>query len=156
MRWYSLSSSPSLYLIRAGSISESLLLSEKPRERRRLHRGQTSCLCAGGTFATRLNSNDACMGLPPDDMIGILTQTNIQNRISEEPNKRHLIQRCSCVISFRMPPLSLSLSPPLFRKGLHHVGIQSLWSFAPSFFIFFLQATFPWLKVTLSRMSRRG
>ncbi|MEQ2204571.1 hypothetical protein XENOCAPTIV_015391, partial [Xenoophorus captivus] len=33
---------------------------------------QTSCLGAGGTLATRLNSNYACMGLPPDDMIGIL------------------------------------------------------------------------------------
>lgn len=32
--------------------------------------GKTSCLDAGGTLATRLNSNYACMGLPPDDMIG--------------------------------------------------------------------------------------
>lgn len=35
-----------------------------------VHRGRTSCLYAGGTLATRLNSNYACMGLPPDDMIG--------------------------------------------------------------------------------------
>lgn len=44
------------------------------------------------------------MGLPPDDMIGILTQTNIQNRIREEPNKWHPIQRCSCVIAFKKIP----------------------------------------------------
>lgn len=35
-----------------------------------VHWGRTSCLYAGGTLATRLNSNYACMGLPPDDMIG--------------------------------------------------------------------------------------
>lgn len=46
------------------------------------------------------------MGLPPDDMIGILTQTNIQNRIREEPNKWHPIQRCSCVIAFKKNPYS--------------------------------------------------
>lgn len=108
-----------------------VLLSEKPGERCKLHRGQTSCLDAGGTLATRLNSNYACMGLPPDDMIGILTQTDIQNRIREEPNKRHLIQRCSCVISFT------NAFSPFFppRSGLHHFGIQSLYKvFAPGFF----------------------
>lgn len=36
---------------------------------------------AGGTLLAPFNSNCACMGVPPDDMIGILTQTNIQNRI---------------------------------------------------------------------------
>lgn len=56
------------------------------------------------------------MGLPPDDMIGILGQTNIQNRIREWPSKRHLIQRCSCVISFKMPSFFLS-SPPLSKVG---------------------------------------
>lgn len=124
-------------------------LSEKPGERCKLHQGQTSCLGAGGTLATRLNSNYACMGLPPDDMIGILTQTHIQNRIREEPNKRHLIERSSCVISFSMPSLSLHkwAAPFLYSKSLQ--------SFCAGLF-FFLSATFPWLKLTLCRMRRRG
>ena len=88
----------------------------------------TSCLDAGGTLATRLNSNDACMGLPPDDMIGILTQTNIQNRIREQPNKWQPIQCCSCVLLFSM--LSLREKKGLKKgrekkSGLLHFGIQS-------------------------------
>lgn len=67
------------------------------------------------------------MGLPPDDMIGILTQTNIQNRIREEPNKWHPIQRCSCVIAFK-------------KNGLQRFGIQSLNKVF--FFVFFLEGHF--------------
>lgn len=123
-------------------------LPEKPGERCKLHQGPTSCLDAGGTLATRLNSNYACMGLPPDDMIGILTQTNIQNRIREKPNTRHLIQRCSCVISFKMPfsPFFVFFIFFLFvashRSGLH----RFVFKVSTKFFFFllvFFQATFP-------------
>lgn len=55
---------------------------------------------AGGTLVTRLNSNYACMGVPPDDMIGILTQTNIQSRIRKWRDKWPLIRLCSCVLPF--------------------------------------------------------
>lgn len=70
------------------------------------------------------------MGLPPDDMIGILTQTNIQNRIREEPNKWHPIQRCSCVIAFK--------KKSLLKSGLQRFGIQSL----NKVFFFFLEGHF--------------
>lgn len=88
---------------------------------------------AGGTLPTRLNSNYACMGLPPDDMIGILTQTNIQNRIRGETNKWHLIQRCSCVLPFKMP-FSFFL-----QSGLLCFSIQSPYKVARRLF----QADFP-------------
>lgn len=55
---------------------------------------------AGGTLEMHLYSNYACMGVPPDDTIGILTQTNIPNRIRKWRNKWQLIRRCSCVLSF--------------------------------------------------------
>ncbi len=61
------------------------------------HRGMRH---AGGTLVTRLNSNYACMGVPPDDMIGILTQTNIQSRIRKWRDKWLLIRLCPCVLSF--------------------------------------------------------
>lgn len=72
---------------------------------------------AGGTLVTRLNSNYACMGVPPDDMIGILTQTNIQSRIRKWRDKWLLIRLCSSVLPFLNA---------LKRKGLLRFSIQSL------------------------------
>lgn len=108
-----------------------VFLPEKLGEICKLLSGLTSCLDAGGTLATPLNSNYACMGLPPGDMIGILTQTNIQNRIREDPNKRRMIQRCSCVISFTT-----------HSSGLRHSGIQSPCKVFCAM-LFFFSATFP-------------